>query len=50
VVVVPVVKHETPQPPMAGEFHYVTDPVSHGFALSRRDPNQPQLPTMEDQQ
>lgn len=53
VVVVPVVKHETPQPPMAGEFHYVTDPVSHGFALSRRDPNQPALPgmnTMEDQQ
>jgi hypothetical protein len=39
-------KHDVPQPATSGQFFYVADDGS----LSRRDPNQPQLPSMEDQQ
>lgn len=45
VVVVPEVKRDVPQPATSGQFFYVADDGS----LSRRDPNQPQLPNMEDQ-
>lgn len=46
VVVTPEVKHDVPQPATSGQFFYVADDGS----LSRRDPNQPQPPSMEDQQ
>lgn len=45
VVVVPEVKHDVPQPATSGQFFYVADDGS----LSRRDPNQPALPGMVDQ-
>lgn len=37
--------YDVPQPATSGQFFYVADDGS----LSRRDPNQPQLPNMEDQ-
>lgn len=43
VVVTPDLKVAAPESKQAGQFFYV-----HDGDLSRRDPNQPQLPTMED--